>query len=334
MRFFCPETTDPAANLALEEALWESVTEESGDWFLLWRNAPCVVVGRHQNTVEEVNMAEIGARRLDVVRRNTGGGAVYHDLGNLNFSFVSWKPSVRQVDFAAWLGPVAKALEDLGVPARIRGRNDLEAFGRKISGSAQAIRRGRVLHHGTLMVNLDFEAMTRALHPDPGKYLSKGVASVRARVANISEFWHAGCTMEELRERLVARCADGEGRVPEEILARAQQLAREKYCSWDWNFGASPACSERRSRRFPWGRLEVFMAVEKGHVASCRFRGDFFSSREVEELEARLAGCSREPAKLRGRLCGLPLGEWFAGCCPEETAAFIAGDESQPPAGE
>ena len=327
MLFHCPETTSPADNLALEEALWESLGEGGDDWFLLWRNAPCVVVGRHQATVREVNMAEVEGRGLTVVRRNTGGGAVYHDLGNLNFSFLAYRPGARRLDFGAWLAPIVEALADVGVKATVTGRNDIEAGGRKVSGSAQAIRRGRVLHHGTLLVNLDFEAMTRALHPDPEKYLSKGVASVRARVANIGELWRAGCSMEELRQRLVARCADREGPVSRAVLERAAGLARDKYASWDWNFGASPAFTERRARRFPWGRIEACLRVERGRIEACRFHGDFFSSRDVGELEERLVGTSREPGALEALLRELPLEEWFAGCTGEEVAAFIAGVE-------
>lgn len=317
--------TDPAVNLALEEVLFRRLGPDFPGCFLLWRNGPSVIVGRHQNTREEVDAAWLAERGVPVVRRNTGGGAVYHDLGNLNFSFMEYAPERGKVDFARYLEPVCAALSRLGVEARPTGRNDLEAGGRKISGSAQSLRAGRVLHHGTLLVSLNFADMVAALSVDPEKYRSKGVASVRARVANISECWRPGSTMEGLRAALADCCAPGSvpRDVPEDALREAERLAAEKYRTWEWNFGHSPAFSERRRQRFPWGLVDVLLDVRKGIIETCRIHGDFFAAADVSELERRLAGVRDEPDALRAALADVDWSICFSGCDPEIMQKFF-----------
>lgn len=317
--------TDPAVNLALEEALFRRLGPDFPGCFLLWQNGPSVIVGRHQNTREEVDTDWLAARGVPVVRRNTGGGAVYHDLGNLNFSFMEHAPERSRVDFAHYLEPVCAALARLGVTARLTGRNDLEAGGRKISGSAQSLRAGRVLHHGTLLVDLNFADMVAALSVDPEKYRSKGVASVRARVSNISEHWNAGSTMEDLRAALAACCAPGSvpQDAPEEVWQEAGRLAAEKYRTWEWNFGRSPAFSERRRQRFPWGLVDVLLDVRGGRIASCRIHGDFFAAADVGELERRLEGVRDEPSALRAALADVDWEACFSGCDPADMQKFF-----------
>ena len=252
MQFLSLSSTDPALNLALEECLLQWLPADHPGLFLLWQNAPSVIVGRHQVTLDEIDADFVRRRGLPVVRRMTGGGAVYHDLGNLNFSFMENAHGRKTVDFARYLRPVCAALAELGVQASLTGRNDLEAGGRKISGSAQSLRQGRILHHGTLLVSLDFGELVQALHVDPDKIRSKGIASVRSRVANISEFWTPGSGMEDLRAALLRHCADGEGSLEPEVLRAAEELAERKYRSWDWNYGASPAFTlQRRERHGP-----------------------------------------------------------------------------------
>ena len=308
MQCYSIRQTDPAVNLALEEVLFQRLGPGFPGCFLLWQNGPSVIVGRHQNAWEEVDRAWLAERGVPVVRRNTGGGAVYHDLGNLNFSFMEYAPERSRVDFARYLEPVCAALARLGVTARLTGRNDLEAGGRKISGSAQSLRGGRVLHHGTLLVDLDFEDMVAALSVDPEKYRSKGVASVRARVTNICECWRPGSTMEELRAALAACCAPGSvpRDVPEDALREAERLAEAKYRTWEWNFGRSP-----------------LLDVRKGIIESCRIHGDFFAAADVGELEARLAGVRDEPQALEEALRGVDWEACFSGCDAEVMQNFF-----------
>ncbi|MDO5536106.1 MAG: lipoate--protein ligase [Desulfovibrionaceae bacterium] len=323
MQYLRLTTHDPSYNLAVEEALFSALNPDSEPCFMLWQNGPSVIVGCHQNAMEEVNAEEVRRRSLPVVRRSTGGGAVYHDLGNLNFSFLEYRPGVRKVDFRHYLEPIVRALGRCGVDARISGRNDLEAGGRKISGSAQRLAQGRVLHHGTLLVDADFEDMTMALHPDPEKYMSKGVASVRARVANISEFWKAGTTLEDLCGVLADEMGAVPADLPEAAHREALRLQAEKYGRWEWNIGASPKFTSSTARRFPWGRVQVCLQVEKGIVTACRIYGDFFAVEPTARLEALLTGCQARREAFDDALKGADLSQWFSGCQEDEMRAFL-----------
>lgn len=323
MRALVVDTTEPAYNLALEETLFDGLRTGEEGLFLLWRNAPSIIVGRHQCTGEEINADFVQRRNIPVVRRNTGGGAVYHDLGNLNFSFIEHAAGEGKVDFARYLTPICAALRELGVEAHISGRNDLEVEGRKISGSAQRLQQGKVLHHGTLLVDLNFSDLVEALHVEPEKYLSKGVASVRARVANISEFCARGALMDELRAALVRTCADRQIEISPDIRQQAEELAETKYRTWEWNYGASPAFAFRRKERFPWGSVDLRLDVRKGLIVAARIHGDFFSAADVGELEQRLIGLRHEPASLAEALRDAPWTAWFSGCEPERMRDFF-----------
>lgn len=318
-------STEPAWNLALEEAFFSCLEDER--YFLLWQNAPSVIIGRNQNAYEEINAAEVERRQLPVVRRSTGGGAVYHDLGNLNFSFLEHRQESGSIDFARYLAPIVRALKRLGVQAEISGRNDLEVQGRKISGSAQRLARGRVLHHGTLLVQADFEDMTRVLTPDPGKYLSHGVASVRARVANISEFWQPGTDLGTLCRVLCEETGAVAGEIPVRILEEAEALRAKKYGSWDWNMGQNPRFTARTCRRFPWGRVDVRLTVDKGVITDCRIYGDFFAVTDISVLEAAFTGCQAEKEHLARALAACTadrgLARWFNGCEEETMRDFL-----------
>lgn len=323
MQFLSLSSTDPAFNLALEECLLQWLPADHPGLFLLWQNAPSVIVGRHQVTLDEIDSDFVRRRGLPVVRRMTGGGAVYHDLGNLNFSFMENAHGRKTVDFARYLRPVCAALAELGVQASLTGRNDLEAGGRKISGSAQSLRQGRILHHGTLLVSLDFGELVQALHVDPDKIRSKGIASVRSRVANISEFWAPGSSMESLRAALLRHCADGEGELEPEVLRAAEELAERKYRSWDWNYGASPAFSLQRRERFPWGLVDWRLDVRDGIVRDCRICGDFFAAADIAGLEERLRGVPCRNDALAGALNGVAWQEYFSHCDPQRMEQFF-----------
>lgn len=313
MRYLRLKSTDPSFNLAVEEALFASTDEKSEPLFMLWQNAPSIIIGCHQNALQEINSHEVEARNLPVVRRSTGGGAVYHDLGNLNFSFLEYRQGVRQTAFKRYLEPIVRGLARCGVEAVIKGRNDLEVQGRKISGSAQRISQGRVLHHGTLLVDADFEAMTRALTPDPEKYLSKGIASVRARVANISSFWDKGTTLESLCDMIAAEVEGMPCTLPQAVREQALRLQAEKYGSWDWNIGKSPAFTSHTEKRFPFGRIQICLAVDGGVITACRLYGDFFAQRPVSEIEARITGCQSSHEALQKALQDVRLADYFSG---------------------
>ncbi|MDD4701308.1 MAG: lipoate--protein ligase [Desulfovibrio sp.] len=316
MEYLTFSTLDPAFNLALEEVLLQALPAGHSGYFLLWQNGPSVIVGRHQCTADEVNADFIRRENLPVVRRMTGGGAVYHDTGNLNFSFIEHANGRDRVDFRRYLAPVCAALADLGVQAQISGRNDIEVGGRKISGSGQMLRRGKVLHHGTLLIDVNFERLVEALNVDPEKMRSKGVASVRSRVGNISEFWRSGSDIAALTAALVRHCAGRPGTLDDAVMAEAHTLADEKYRLWSWNYGAMPNFTERKRQRFDWGTVELRLDVKSGHIAACKILGDFFcnAGEGIQELEQSLAGLSREPARLEEALGQADMTRYFSGC--------------------
>lgn len=326
------DTLDPAFNLALEQHLFDTLTPDMPGWFLLWHNGPSIIVGRHQNTVQEVNQELVRRFDLPVVRRMTGGGAVYHDAGNLNFSFLQPHNADHKsagggpLDFGVFLRPIVEALAELGVVATFSSRNDLTVAGRKVSGSAQLRRPHGVLHHGTLLVDLDMDMLSAVLTGAPDKYLSKGISSVRSRVANLSEFLPGGGAMARIKAALMKSCASTVMELPTSTVAAASALADFRYRTWDWNYGSSPVFAASWRERFGWGAVECCLEVRKGYVASCRIFGDFFSQREVEELEALLCGVRYDGAAVRDALACLDDDVWdsyFAGCDAAQMRAFF-----------
>lgn len=320
---------DPALNLALEEALFRRMErqavagERPEPLLLLWRNAPAVIVGRHQNTRAEVCEAWLAAHAVPVVRRLSGGGAVYHDPGNLNCSFLA-PAEYFPAGFARFLEPITAALRSFGLDPCLSGRNDVCVAGKKVSGSAQARGRGVILHHGTLLYDVDIEAMTRALSPDTEKLALKGISSVRSRVGNLKEMLPAGTDLAALEEALIR--ISGARREPPEagVLAEAQELARKRYRCREWNYGASPAFGVSRKRRFAWGGVSFSCRVERGVIREASIRGDFFGQ-DIEALEGALAGARWEKEDVRALLLRQNLAEKFYGCEPVELAEFLAG---------
>lgn len=232
---------DPCFNLAFEEFVLCNRTE--GDYLLLWQNRNTVVVGRNQNTEEEINRPFVSRHRIHVVRRMTGGGAVYHDLGNLNYSLITDAPDAERISMERFTLPVVNALRGLGLDAEASGRNDILVSGRKVSGTAQRLYRDRILHHGTLLFDSDPEMIAGALCADPEKFRSKSTKSVRSRVGNIRSFLPTDMTLEQFWGYLKScLCENGfeTGELDKQELNRIRNLKREKYDTWEWNYGKSP----------------------------------------------------------------------------------------------
>ena len=318
MRCIFNSHTVPAFNLAAEEWLLHNSPENI---FMLWRNAPAVIVGRHQNTAAEIDPDFVRERGIAVIRRITGGGAVFHDLGNVNFSFVHLGRNRGGLDFARFTTPILEALQGMGVECSFGGRNDLVAAGRKFSGNAQHIEQDRVLHHGTLLFDSCLEDLAGALRPHPLKFQGKAQNSVPARVGMLKEhlplldapefmrllFAHMLRTLPGVRRDL-----SGE---EESAIAK---LAHARYECWEWNFGTSPAYSFAQRARIPAGIFDVRLDVRQGIIRAACVRGDFFALRPVEELESLLQDCPHEREALLMRLASAGLGGYIQGLDRED----------------
>ena len=325
------DITDARVNLALEEHVLRN-RMSADDLLLFYINAPSIIIGRNQNTIEEVNSEVVLDRGITVVRRISGGGAVYHDLGNLNFSFMTPSVHGRFNRYELFTRPVIEVLHDLGVPAELGGRNDILAGGRKISGNAQFARPDRMFSHGTLLFDSNLDDVTAALIPKPGKVESKGVKSIRSRVANISEFLSAPITVTELRERIIERIFGTRDRsmVPTLELTDAdwdevRALVERKYGSWDWNYGENPPCNVQRTNRFPAGEIDVRVNVEGGRVAGVRIFGDFMGREDVVELETMMMGLPYDYTSISAALTGVDLDAYFGDVPPAEALKLLAG---------
>lgn len=280
MQFLVNKSTNPFFNLALEEYLLKNVDIKE-DYFILWQNEPTIVIGKHQNTLKEINMNFVQNNNINVVRRNSGGGAVYHDLGNINFTFITKYDEKHLLDFKTFTNPVVYSLGKLNVKAELSGRNDILIDGRKISGNSQHIYKDRFLHHGTLLFNSELENLVKALNVDNDKILSKGIESIKSRVTNIKEHVKEDIFMEEFKEILIEnifiwnKSSLKEYNLTSDHINEIEKLMKEKYMTWQWNYGESPEFNYRNSKRFQGGKLEVLLNIVEGHINECKIYGDF-----------------------------------------------------------
>lgn len=309
---------DAAFNLALEECLLRSAEKERAAYFLLWQNEPAVIIGRHQIASEVANLDAAQNLNVPLYRRASGGGAVYHDGGALNFSFLT--PGTHKIDFAPFLSPVLAALADLGINAEISGRNDLEINGKKICGCAQYLSSAH-LHHGVLAVNLDLALMEKLLRANKAKYLSKGVKSVAARVLNLGEEFNI--SVPDLKKSLIKRCANRSGEIPMDIVTRAKSLAAEKYASDKWNYGDKKIYNFEKHARFPWGEIKLDLRVRDNQIIAAKITGDFFSEISPRIIEEKLTGINYNSLAAADALAAVDWPRHFAGCDPDEIREFF-----------
>lgn len=317
---------DPYFNLALEEYVFERM-DKSKSYFLLWQNDNTIVVGKYQNTAEEIDQAYVDAHHIRVARRLSGGGAVYHDRGNLNFTFIVDRADAPGLNFKVFVRPVVEALARFGVHAEFTGRNDLTIDGMKFSGNAQYARRGRLLHHGCIMLDSNLTSVADALRVKEAKFASKAVKSVRSRVTTINAHAPAPISMEDFKGAL-KECAMASGELEpctltEEDLAAIRKLRDEKYATWAWNYGFSPAYDMRREMKFPAGLVTAHLSAEGGKIKAVRFYGDFFGG-ELGELEGAMAGLPLD-GHLTEALEALRVGDYMSGITAEELSRLLRG---------
>ena len=315
---------NPYYNLAFEEFVLTHRLE--GEYLLLWQNDNTIVVGQNQNTEAEINRAFVEKHHINVVRRSTGGGAVYHDLGNLNYSFITDAGELQELAMQRFTAPVVEALKGLGLNAEASGRNDILAEGRKVSGTAQRVSHGRILHHGTLLFDSDPDMVAGALNVDPEKFRSKGRKSVRSRIGNIRSFLKQDMTLQDFWAHL--RVSLGKTDVaPEQLtaeeLAQVQRLKEEKYDTWEWTYGRSPRYNYTGKRRWSGGNLEVYAEIHEGKAEQIRFYGDFMAAASMDAVTAALTGCQFRPEAFGKVLDGFDLPVYFGGVTKDEILQTI-----------
>ena len=316
MKYIDWKETDPQINLAFEEYVFNQMDQDQS-YFLLWQNDNAVIVGKHQNTIEEINQEYIRENDIKVVRRLSGGGAVYHDLGNLNFTFIVNDRGREQFDFQTFARPLVEALKTLGVNAEFNSRNDIAIDGKKFSGNSQYAKRGRILHHGTILFNSNLATIQSALKVKKDKIESKGIKSVKSRVTNITDYLDETYTMEDFKAALLKAMFANDNlekiTLSNEEIQAIERLKTEKYATWDWNYGKSPQYNLRKERKCDFGLITVLLQVEKGEIKDLHFYGDYFGNGDIQELETLFIGVKPSEAALSKVLINTDLADYING---------------------
>ena len=327
MKYIVNNSHNPAYNVALEAYAFRELLDED-ELFILWINEPTIVIGKHQNAIEEINKAYTDEHGIHVVRRLSGGGAVYHDLNNLNYTIISNKSQEGAFDFKTFSQPVIETLADLGVSATFTGRNDLEIDGKKFCGNAQAYYKGRMMHHGCLLFDVDMTVLGNALQVSKDKIESKGVKSVRARVTNILDELPEKMTVEAFSNQLLNKMKEQypdmtEYVLSEEELQKIQALADQQFGTWEWTYGKAPEYTIKRSVRYPAGKITSFVKVDKSIIQSLKIYGDFFGIKDVADIEQALIGLRYEYTDVLTKLQTIDTTQYFANITPQEIAKAI-----------
>ncbi len=317
-------TSNPAFNLATEEFL---MFNKSEDCFYLYINDPSIIVGKHQNSLAEINVDYVKENDITVIRRTSGGGAVFHDPGNLNFTFIMNEKQSENADFRKYTQPIIDVLQSMDVDAKFEGRNDMTIGGKKFSGNAKSYYNNKILQHGTLLFESTLPNLSQALKLNPLKYRDKAVKSISSRVTNITEHLKQDVTLQEFEKRIVdhVRTLYADAEVYEltaEDTAAINQLVDEKYGTWDWNFGYSPKYNFQKGVKTTGGHVEVNLEVRKGQIENVKIFGDFFNTSEVSELENMLQGAPHEREKIKELLSTVGIEKYLNNVTVEE---FLEG---------
>ncbi|MCO5284828.1 MAG: lipoate--protein ligase [Chitinophagaceae bacterium] len=308
------KSTDPYFNIATDEYIFKNIEE---DCFMLWQNDNAIIVGKHQNTLSEINYDYVKSHGIHVVRRLSGGGAVYHDMGNLNFSFTKTVEGGKLIDFEKFTRPIVEVLQSLGVPAKFEGRNDITIDGKKISGNAEHIFKDKVLHHGTLLFSSEMKNVSEALKVNPLKFQDKAVKSVPKRVTNISEYLPQPLSIEEFTHKIMDYVVSTSDNCrmyefTEEDLKKIGELRDKKYATYEWNYGYSPKYNFQKAIKSPGGIIEMNMDAENGIIRKVKIFGDFFHVHDIEEIERAIEGTPHNEKAIREKLSEFNLADYFS----------------------
>lgn len=321
-------TTDPAWNLAVEEYIFDHLPKDRM-YVMLWQNDHAIIIGKHQNTLAEINESYVKEQGIRVVRRLSGGGAVYHDMGNLNYTIIA-DAEGDGLDFGRFCDIVIRALAKAGVHAERNGRNDMTIDGKKFSGNAQYVRQGRIMHHGTILFDSNMSVLAGALQVDPAKIQAKGVKSVRSRVTNVRPCLPKDLTLEQFRafllESILEEFPGEKYELTEADKAAIAASKDRRYGTWEWNFGNSPACTVSKKQRFEGcGSVEAYIDIDKGCIRSISFRGDFFAAEDPSALADILKGCPLEETALTRQLQNIDTSRYFMGLSREALVQLLTG---------
>ncbi len=309
-------SNDPRYNLALEEYALKNI-KTNEDIILLWQNGPSIIIGRNQNTVEEINANYVKEHNINVVRRISGGGAVYHDFGNLNFTFITNNLKDNLNNYRKFSTPVINALQSLGVPAEFSGRNDILVEGKKFSGNAQSYHKDRMFQHGTILFDADLDMVGKVLQVHADKIESKGIKSNRSRVTNIKPYLTKDMDIKEFQNYLLEYFLETKDiesktyKLTDEDYKNIEKLRDEKYATWEWNYGESPEFTIQKSNRYLGGKVNFNLNVKDGIIKECKIFGDFFGERDVKELEENLINKQFKEDVILDTFSKLPMDEFF-----------------------
>ncbi len=321
MKYLINNSTDPYFNLAFDEYCLENIPSEE-PYFFLWRNRPAVIIGLNQNAYSEVNLDYLNSHGITLARRVTGGGAVYHDLQNMNYTIIGKNPSPQ---------PMVDALRSLGVPAELTGRNDIFVEGRKVSGYARRVSHNQEIIHGTLMYNVDLDTLTHVLDTPGSKMQAKGISSVKSRVANLKEYLPQFKSLDELQAALQEILSAGDGQMPlsAEQVAEVRRQADEKFSTWDFIYGHSHEADFRCKAKLSCGTVEANIRVDRGLITRFDFSGDFLFDTPAQELATKMTGLRYAPAEVKAFLATQPVSTYFRAATPDDLAALLFKPSSE-----
>lgn len=327
MKFLRNSETDPYYNMAFDEYCLENLAIDE-PVFYLWQNRPAVIVGLNQEVNTEVNLDYLRQNNIVLARRVSGGGAVYHDWGNLNYTIVGRSEDLER-DYPEYAGLMMQALRKLGVQAELSGRNDILVEGKKVSGFAKRVSKNRLMVHGTLMYDVNLDVLTQSLNPPATKLQTKGIASVRSRVTNLREHLPEIKDIQDFKNRLEKALsndyADEEYKLSVSEIEDIRTLANEKFGRWDWIYGRSPRATLTHSARLSCGNIEIHLTLNENRIASCRFGGDFIGNLPTSDIEMRLIGVSYDVLSIEKCLSEIEVSDYFDGVKEADLIHLIIG---------